>query len=59
MRASRTRRIASFGLRPWAATPKYLRACFSVAGMVRANQVSRRSGPGGGNTGVMDRAKSA
>ena len=59
MSASSTRRIASFGLRPWAATPKYLRACFSDAGTVRAKKESRRSGPGGGNTCVMGRAKSA
>ena len=47
------------GLRPCATTPKYLRACFSGAGIVRAKQESRRSGPGGGNTCVMGRAKSA
>ena len=59
MSASSTRRIASFGLRPWAATPKYRRAWVREAGAVRAKNESRRSGPGGGKTRVTGRAKSA
>ena len=59
MTASSVFRIRTFGFRPWAATPRYSLAGTSEDGTVRAKKESRRSGPGGGNTCVSDRPKSA
>ena len=49
----------TFGFRPGEAIPRYSRAGISEAEIVWAKNESRRFGPGGGNTCVSDRAKSA
>src|SRR5881409_1188114 len=59
MSASQALRIMTFGFRPWEAMPRYSRAGAFEAGSVWAKKESRRSGPGGGNTCVSGRAKSA
>ena len=58
MSVSNTRRIASFGLRPWDAMPTYWRAFRCDAGTVRAKNESSRDGPGGGKMCVAGRPKS-
>ena len=58
MSGSKTRRIASFGFRPWEAMPTYSRAFACDAAMVRAKNESPRVGPGGGKMCVAGRPKS-
>src|SRR3954452_11346420 len=57
--AGQTLSLATLGVRPRARTPTYRRPGDSVAETVRAKNESRRSGPGGGNTAVEERANRA